>query len=284
MNGGLIEFKGVSKSFGKNRVLNKINFHVPDGKITCIIGASGEGKSTILKLITYFYKPDSGKIYYAKREVKKDMKNIQRSFGLSIEEGSFYENLTVEENLFHFGGLYGVKRKILKRRVEGLTKFVGLNSAKGVYAKNLSLGMKKRLDLACALVHKPAVLVLDEPTADLDPLLRSQMMGLIKKINSHGTTVIFTTQLLGEVENNCDNLAILYDEHIIDEGEIPMIKKKYGESTMEGVFKKIFSKKGRRTYQESVKEKTKIGFVKKKDFDEHQLIAGEDSSGKGEEK
>jgi ABC-2 type transport system ATP-binding protein len=272
MDDRLIEFREVTKAFGDNRVLDKINLAIPEGKITCIIGASGEGKSTILKLITSFYKPNSGKVYYFRRDIMKDIKNIKKSFGISIEEGSFYGDLTVEENLFHFGGLYGVKRKILKRRTEGIMKFVGLYPAKDVLAKNISLGMKKRLDLACALIHKPTVLVLDEPTADLDPLLRSQMLKLVKKINSHGTTVIFTTQLLDEIDGICDNVAILFDEKIIEQGIVKDVERKYDSKDMEEVFKKVFSKRGRKTYQESVEHKSKIKFVEKNKINEHKLI------------
>ncbi|MDA3837300.1 MAG: ABC transporter ATP-binding protein [Nanoarchaeota archaeon] len=275
MDDKLIEFKQVSKSFGKNNVLDKIDLFIPENKITGIIGASGEGKSTILKLITSFYKPDSGTVYYFRRDIMSDLKNIKKSFGISIEEGSFYGELTVEENLIHFGGLYGVKGHILYRRTDGVIKFVGLYDARKVFARNLSLGMKKRLDLACALIHKPTVLVLDEPTADLDPLLREQMLHLIKKLNSHGTTVILTTQLLEEIDNVCDNIAVLFEEHIIEQGTMKEIQQKYNSKNMNEVFKKIFSRRNRKTYLESMDKKTEAQSKKKLKIDEHELIAGE---------
>lgn len=258
MDDSLIEFKGVSKNFGKNKVLDKVNLSVPEGKITGIIGASGEGKSTVLKLIANFYKPDLGSIYYAKRKIKKDQKEIKKKFGLSVEEGSFYEKLTVSENLFHFGRLYGIKESVLKNRAIGLTHFVGLYNAKDTLAGNLSQGMKKRLDIACSFIHKPEVLILDEPTADLDPLLRKQIIKLIKKINSHKTTIIITTQLLEEAEEYCDNIAILFNEKIIEQGDPKKIKLKYQSKTLNELFEKIFTNKERKTYQESKKKKTKV--------------------------
>lgn len=258
MNDKLIEFKEVTKRFGKNTVLNSINFAIPEGKVTGIIGASGEGKSTILKMIASFYKPTSGKIFYFNRDILKDVKNIKTSFGIAIEDGSFYENLTVEENLLYFGKLYHVKRKVLIPRVNGLMHFVGLIDAKDILSKNLSMGMKKRLDIACSLVHKPSVLILDEPTADLDPLLRFQIMKIIKKINSHGTTVILTTQLLNEAEDICDKIAILFNEKIQEHGTPEEIKKKYHVKNLDDAFRKIFSKKSRKTYQESSNKKTKF--------------------------
>jgi len=264
MDSELIEFKEVSKRFGKNVVFDSICLAIPEGKITGVIGASGEGKSTLLKLIAGFYEPDKGKIFYRKREIKKDRDTISRLFGLAIEDGSFYEKLTVQENLFHFGFLYGVNKKILKERVKELLSFVGLDEAKNTVAENLSVGMKKRLDLACSLMHNPAVLILDEPTADLDPLLRKQMLDLIKHINSLGTTVILTTQLLEEAEEVCEKVLILFNDKIVEENKPSQIIKKYGCSNLNQVFNKIFTKEGRKAYQNLSKEKNVVVKKKKK--------------------
>ncbi len=256
MDSEFIQLKKVTKTFGKNKVLDAIDLSIPEGKITGIVGASGEGKSTILKLIASFYKVNSGEVLYFRRNINSDVKHIKKSFGVAIEDGSFYEDLTVYENLFHFGRLYGIKRKVLKKSIKGILYFIGLEGAINVLAKNLSLGMKKRLDLACALVHKPNVLILDEPTADLDPLLRNQMLKLIRKINSHGTTVILTTQLLDEVDSVCDYVAILYNEKITEQGNLEDILKKYNSEGMNDVFTKVFSNRDRKTYQEFVDKKS----------------------------
>ncbi len=264
MDDELIQFKGVTKRFGKNVVLNSIDLTIPEGKITGIIGASGEGKSTILKMMASFYKPNKGKIYYRKKNILHDRKILSKLLGFAIEDGSFYEKLNVEENLFHFGRLYNVKKSVLKKRVEEIISLIGLENAKKTLAEDLSLGMKKRLDVGCSLVHNPGILILDEPTADLDPLLRRQMMNLIKQINSHGTTVILTTQLLEEAEEICDRVAILFNEKIIIEGSPLSINKKYDSKNLDEVFNKIFSRKERKTYQESSDEKTKLNLPNKK--------------------
>lgn len=258
MDTELIQFKGVTKKFGKNRVLDSIDLTIPEGKITGIIGASGEGKSTILKMIVSFYKPTKGEILYLRRSIEKDISTIFKLFGLSVEDGSFYEKLSVKENLIHFGNLYKVKRNILKKRAKEIISLMELENAENTLAGNLSIGMKKRLDIGCSLIHNPAVLILDEPTADLDPLLREQMLRLIKRINAHGTTVILTTQIMGEAERICDRIAILCNEKIVEQGTPDEIKKKYSSKTLNEVFNKIFSKKGRRTYQESSEKKTEI--------------------------
>lgn len=272
MNDKLIEFKGVTKRFGKNVVLDSIDLTIPEGKITGIIGASGEGKSTILKLISSFYLPTKGKVYYLGRNIQKDISNISKFFGLSIEEGSFYEKLSVKENIFHFGRLYGVTRDLLKKRAKEIVALVGLEKAENTLAKDLSVGMKKRLDIGCSLIHKPTLLVLDEPTADLDPLLRRQIINLIKKINSYGTTIVLTTQLLDGADEMCDKIAILYNEKIVEEGAPKKIKSKYNTSDLDVVFTKIFSKKDRKTYQESTKKKSKLDQPKKVEAKKPNLI------------
>jgi ABC-2 type transport system ATP-binding protein len=177
---------------------------------------------------------------------------------LAIEDGSFYEKLTVEENLLHFGRLYGVDEKLLNERIGELLDFVGLKDAKKTVAENLSIGMKKRLDFSCSLIHNPAILVLDEPTADLDPLLRKQMLSLIKHINSLGTTVIMTTQLLEEAEEFCEKVLILSNDKIVEADSPSKIIKKYGCSNLNQVFNKIFVNKGRKVNRNFLKKKKAV--------------------------
>ena len=273
MDNELIQFKEVTKKFGKNVVLDSINLTIPEGKIIGIIGASGEGKSTILKMIASFYTPTKGEIYYKKKNLLKSRKLICKFFGLSIEDGSFYEKLTVKENLFHFGRLYNVKEDILKKRSEELISLVGLENAVNTIAKDLSLGMKKRLDIACSLIHNPTLLILDEPTSDLDILLRNQMIHLIKKINSHGTTIVLTTPNLSEIEELCDRIAILFNEKIIEEGEPSRIKSKYHAKNLNELFNKIFSKRERKTYQESTIKKSRLKLLNKEESLKKSLIS-----------
>src|SRR3989344_6464933 len=253
MNTEFIQLKGVTKRFRKNVVLDNIDLSIPEHQITGIIGASGEGKTTILKLIIAFYKPDQGDVLYLKRSVLRDIKYVRRLFGFSTEDGSFYENLSVKENIFHFGNLYKMNRSDLKERYENLVELVGLTRAQRTLAKNLSVGMKKRLDIACSLIHNPEVLILDEPTADLDPLLRDQILNLIVKIRDHGTTIILTSQLLEEMDRVCDKVAILCNKKIVEEGTPASIRSKYKTDSLNGVFSKLF--RGR--FKEPIPEKPK---------------------------
>jgi ABC-2 type transport system ATP-binding protein len=243
MNTELIQLEEVVKRFGKNAVLEGVNLSIPENKITGIIGASGEGKSTILKLIIGYYKPTHGRVTFLKRNIYNDLNHVNKTFGFATEDGSFYGNLTVKENLYHFGYLYNMKRDEVKFRADELLDFVGLSHAKKTRAKYLSVGMKKRLDLACALMHVPEVLIMDEPTADLDPLLRKQILSMIRKIRDSGTTIILTTQILEEMDDLCDKIAILHDRQIVEEGPPDKIRRKYGMKSLNGVFEKIFSGK-----------------------------------------
>lgn len=242
MDDEFIKFKGVKKRFGKNLVLEKINLDIPEKKITGIIGASGEGKTTILKLLIGFYKTNEGEILLSKRKISKDMKNIEKTFGFATEDGSFHKKLTVMENFVHFGHLYNMRKKDILKKAKELCKLVGLEDAEKTLAENLSMGMKKRLDVAISLIHNPKILIMDEPTTDLDPLLRRSMLKLIKKINSKGTTIILTTQILNEMDEICDKIAILYEKKIVDQGSPQKIKSKYSSSNLNEVFNKIFSK------------------------------------------
>ena len=240
MDDELIKFKEVHKRFGKKIILESIDLSIPEGKITGIIGASGEGKTTILKLLVGFYKPTSGQITYAKRAINHE-KELRRIVGFSTEDGSFHDRLTVKENLLHFASLNNLPRKKAKEKSEELMDAVGLSYARNTLSGNLSMGMKKRLDVAIALMHEPTILIMDEPTADLDPLLRTQMLNLIKKINENGTTIILTTQILEEMDKVCDKIAILFDKKIMLQDSPSKIKKRYDASDLSEVFNKIFS-------------------------------------------
>jgi ABC-2 type transport system ATP-binding protein len=257
MDDELISFKEVVKRFGRKNIVDGVNLSIPEGKITGIIGASGEGKTTLLKLLAGFYKPTKGEILYSKRKISKE-KEIKNILGFATEDGSFHDRLTVLENLYHFGDLHHVKRKESKERAEELMEFVGLGYARDTLAGNLSMGMKKRLDVALSLMHSPPVLIMDEPTADLDPLLRDKMLELIKKINKQGTTIILTTQILGEMDKICDKIAILFDAKILEQGIPSKIKKKYSASDLDDVFNRIFSRREEAKTQGLTKEQIEM--------------------------
>lgn len=253
----LIKFKEVTKKFKKNLVIDSISFDIPENKITGLIGSSGSGKTTILKLMIGAYRPGEGEVIYLKRNILKDMKNVEKYFGFATEDGSFYEKLTVEENVYYFGRLQKMKKKDIKKNFDELIMLVGLESAKNTLAENLSIGMKKRLDITCALIHKPKVLIMDEPTADLDPVLRKDIIRLIKKIRDNGTTIILTTQILEEADDLFDHVLILHNKKIIEDDTPEKVKKKYNKKNIEETFEEIFRIKEKEIKKDNSSDKDK---------------------------
>ncbi|MBU1255382.1 ABC transporter ATP-binding protein, partial [Patescibacteria group bacterium] len=213
-----IEIKDLSKRFGKHQVLDNITLSIPQQKIFGIIGESGSGKTTVLKTIIGFWRADKGHISFEGRDLDKDTKFIRQIVGFATQDNCVYPKLTVKENLEYFGALSNVPRSTLKSNIDKVLNFVELYFAKNELAENLSGGMQRRLDIACALIHNPRILILDEPTEDLDPLLRRDILKLIRKINADQTTVIITSHLLDETDELCDEIAILHQGRLLKVG------------------------------------------------------------------
>jgi len=238
-----IELKDIKKQFGKHLILKDLNLKIDKDEILGIIGSSGSGKSTILKLLIGFYRPTEGKIYFQGKNIYKDMNEVKKTFGFATEDNSFYKSLTVKENLCYFGSLYNIPSKLIKKRVNELMKLVGLEEAENTLGENLSIGMQRRLDIICALIHNPKVLILDEPTEDLDPILRKQLIGVIQKIRRNGTTVILTSHLLHEVGDVCDKIAILHNKRIIEVKSPDDLKSEYQTNSLDMVFRAVIERK-----------------------------------------
>jgi len=229
----IIKLKGVKKQFGKKVILNSVDLDIYKGEIFGIIGMSGSGKSTLLNTLIGFYEPEEGDIlYYSKKQNKftsvfTNTDEARRNFGFATQSASFYPKLTVAENIYHFGSLYNLTRKSIKKSADYLFNMTGLENAKDVLAQNLSGGMEKKLLISCSIIHNPEILVLDEPTSDLDPISRKSTWELIKKINSNGTTIIISSHFLLELEGVCDRLGILHNGKIIAIGKPQELKSTY---------------------------------------------------------
>ena len=225
-----IQFENISKSFGKKVVLNDVNLSIPYKEIFGIIGKSGSGKTTLLSILIGFIKADKGKVYYQSQEINKEISLIKQQFGFAAQQASFYPRLTVSENLEYFARLYGLSRSELREKIPNLLKLVNLQDAENLQGYKLSAGMQKRLDIACAIIHDPKVLILDEPTEDLDPVLRKDILDLLLKINKDkDVTIIITSHLLDEVEYICTMVSILDNAKIVVSGTLNSLKEKYSE-------------------------------------------------------
>ena len=248
----IIRYRKVSKVFGNKLVINDLNLDINRGEIFGLIGGSGAGKTTILKMLIGFIEPEDGKIEIRSNSdhwisMSHDLDEVKSVIGFASQIPSFYGNLTVYENLLYFSSLYKMEKNIRKSNINVVLEIVGLKESRNEHAENLSGGMKKRLDIACSLIHEPEVLVLDEPTSDLDPLLRRQMWDLIKRINERGTTIIMSSHFLDEIEAICDRVGMIHDGKIIEIGTPGEIKGRYTDHdvisiiTRSGNYKKIVS-------------------------------------------
>ncbi|MDO8628756.1 MAG: ABC transporter ATP-binding protein [Nanoarchaeota archaeon] len=227
--GTIIEVKNLSKRFNKNVVLNNINLNIPEGKIFGLIGISGSGKTTLLNSIVGFYRPNNGQVLYQGKRIDRGLSNVKKDFGFATQTNSFYPKLTIKENLHYFGTLYGLDNKTITANTNRILGLLKLENAHNTIAENLSGGMKRRLDLACALIHYPKILILDEPTEELDPKLRGEMIDLVKQISATGTTVIVTSHLLWEMERLCDEVAIIHNTQVLNVGSVEQLRDLYGK-------------------------------------------------------
>ncbi len=226
---GIFELKGVTKGFKNNLVLDSIDLDIPEGSIFGILGINGSGKTTILRLMVGFYKQNSGTITYDGKRINKVAKKLKTEVGFTTQENSFYPRLTVEENIRYFGSLYGLNARTIQENLERILKLVELDHVRNRIAEHLSGGMQRRLDMACSLIHVPRVVILDEPTEDLDPLLRKEILHLIKRIKAIGTTVIITSHRLEDIEQICDIVSILHNKKIIKACSIDELKTSYSK-------------------------------------------------------
>jgi len=282
MSNIVLKIVDLTKKFGKKTILNKVNLDIRSGEIFGIIGLSGSGKTTLLNTIIGFLQPEGGDILFklehlleynddkiSYRSVFKNVNDIKKSFGFAAQTPSFYHKLSSVENLQYFGNLYNLSNDIRNTNSEILLQLMGLHDSRKLPAKHLSGGMQKRLDIACALIHDPKVLILDEPTADLDPILRKQMWYLIKQINEKGTTIVLSSHFLDELEQLCDRVGILYDSKIIRAGTPNEIKNFYSKEeeikleTSPGRYNKIIN---------ALKKDTKQLAIKRMAIEDNKLI------------
>lgn len=231
----VLQMYGVSKRFANNQVLELVDVEIKRGEIFGLIGMSGAGKTTLLNVLVGFLKPDSGDVVLStkgggRKSAVKDPDIIKRVVGFSTQTPSFYKKLTVRENIEHFARLYRMSDNDARRRAKALTQLVGLSEAEHVIASQLSGGMQKRLDIACALIHDPDILILDEPTADLDPVMRKQLWSLIRQINSKGTTILLASHFLAEIELLCSRIAILHNKKIAVIGTAEQLRELYAKN------------------------------------------------------
>jgi ABC-2 type transport system ATP-binding protein len=210
----LVVMRGVSRSFDGRRVVDHIDLTVPRGTILGIIGPSGAGKTTTIRLLTGALRPTEGDVRVLGVEPRRFRRRDRERIGYMPQLFMLYEDLTAGENVDFVASLFGMLWRKRRRRVQEALKVVGLWDARKRQAGKLSGGMQRRLELACALVHEPTLIILDEPTAGIDPLLRGSIWDELHRLRDTGQTLLVTTQHISEAEE-CDAVALIVGGRIV---------------------------------------------------------------------
>jgi ABC-2 type transport system ATP-binding protein len=232
---GAIYAEGLVKTFGDVKALDGVDLDVPEGTVLGLLGPNGAGKTTTVRCLTTLLRPDSGKAVVAGLDVLKHPNEVRRSIGLSGQFAAVDEYLTGRENLQMVGQLYQMKAKAAKVRAGELLDQFHLADAADRPAKTYSGGMRRRLDLAAALVVSPPVMFMDEPTTGLDPRNRQQLWEVIKQLVSGGTTLLLTTQYLEEADHLAHDIAVVDQGRVIARGTSDQLKARTGGERVEVV-------------------------------------------------
>jgi len=228
-----ISIRHVSKSYKKHHVLEDINLDIFEGEIFGLLGPSGAGKTTLVKQLTGLDTPTSGESYVFQK--KMPSLELINSIGYMAQSDALYEDLSAKENLQFFSSLYGLKGERQTRRIAEVMELVQLTDALNKLVSNFSGGMKRRLSLAIALLHEPKILILDEPTVGIDPVLRKSIWEAFYELKQNGTTIIVTTHVMDEADK-CDRLALLRDGSLIAVGSPDELKENTNSATIEEAF------------------------------------------------
>jgi ABC-2 type transport system ATP-binding protein len=205
----IVKVSNLVKRYNELLALDHLNLEVKEGEIFGLLGPNGSGKSTAINCILSLLKYDKGEISIFGKPMEPDAYDIKKDIGVVMQDVAVFEELTVYENIDYFCGLYITDKLKKKALVEEAIDFVALSDYKKFYPKKLSGGLLRRLNIACGIAHKPKLLILDEPTVAVDPQSRNNILSGIKKLNQNGTTIIYTTHYMEEVEQLCDRIAIL---------------------------------------------------------------------------
>lgn len=248
MNDTVVKLDGLIKKYDNRPVVDGLSLEIKEGEIFGLLGPNGAGKSTTMNMICSLLKPTAGNIEVYGMDIKKDIGKIKPLIGYIPQELAIYGSLKAWENVELFTSLYDIKGKELKKTIDEALDFVGLSEKRNSYAKTFSGGMKRRLNIACALGHKPKLLIFDEPTVGIDPQSRNFILEKIKAINKMGTTVIYTSHYMEEVEAICSKVAIMDNGKIVACGtkeELKnMVRKNPDEEvSLEQVFLTLTGKK-----------------------------------------
>ena len=219
----MVSVRNISKKFKDIQAIKNISLDIPKGVIFGLLGPNGAGKSTTINIISGLLVQDLGEVEIMGSTLKNNEKYIKSNMGVCFQDIVVFDDLTVEENLEYFGRMYGLKGAKLKKNIEETLEFIKLTEHRKKRPKKFSGGMKRRLNIGCAIIHKPQLLILDEPTVGIDVQSRNHILESIIQLNKNGSTIIYTSHYLEEVEQICDQIAIVDSGEVIASGSIEEI-------------------------------------------------------------
>jgi len=228
-----IEVQQIQKSFGSSVVLTDLTLTAQAGAILGLLGPSGAGKTTLIRLINGSLRPDHGEIRIDGQHFPN--RAAQRQIGYMPQNDAVYHDLSGKDNLQFFGRLYGLSGRTLRAKSSEVLELVGLQQDAGKIVANYSGGMRKRLSLAIALLHDPAILLLDEPTVGIDPVLRQSIWDRFDQLRKLGKTLIVSTHVMDEA-TRCQRVALLYNGRLIEHDTVPNLLAKTPDGQMESLF------------------------------------------------
>ncbi len=220
--------EGLRKRYGAIEAVAGIGFEIHEGEVFGLLGPNGAGKTTTISVIATQLRPSSGDAVVFGHSVRRDVSAVRRMIGVVPQEIALYPKLTAAENVRFFGRMYGVSKVELEQRLNELLTLVGLEGRRDEYVATFSGGMKRRLNLAVSLVHRPQIVLLDEPTAGVDPHSREHIFQIVRRLRGEGTAILYTTHYMEEAERLCDRLGIMDEGKIIAMGTLDDLVAKLG--------------------------------------------------------
>lgn len=221
----ILEVKNLKKSYNNFEAVKGISFNVKKREVLGLLGPNGAGKSTTINILSTILKPTAGEINFLGQNIKRNVSEVKKNIGIVPQDLAIYEDIPTIQNVRFFASLYGLKGAELDDKVKEALEFVQLYDKKDHKPKTFSGGMKRRLNIACAIAHNPKLIIMDEPTVGIDPQSRNHILESIKKLQARGATVIYTTHYMEEVEEISDRIIIMDHGTIIAEGTKEELKK-----------------------------------------------------------
>ncbi len=238
----MIQVTHLSKSFGDLQAVKDISFTINKGEVFGFLGPNGAGKSTTINMMSTILPSDSGTILIDGNDLKKHPKICKQLIGVVPQEISLYDKFSAYDNLWFWGSLYKVPPKKLKQNIHKLLELIGLSDRKNDLIESYSGGMKRRINIASALLHNPEILFMDEPTVGVDPQSRNRIFEVIETLNGQGMTIVYTTHYMEEAERLCNRIAIIDNGQIVSQGTQTELQQQSGvkekiEITFESISK-----------------------------------------------